>query len=91
MRHVAPKFFNMVVDSLLFSSREHRYLFGEKFIAALEKEVEMDSKMNKIGRYGGLSSGHKFNYSNREGDRQGGGYRNSNFSKKGGDNWNWGN
>jgi hypothetical protein len=90
MRHVAPKFSNMVVDPLLFSSREHRYLSGEKFITALDKEAEMDSKMDKIGRYGGHSSGHKGNYSNREGDHQGGGYLNSKFCNKGGDNWNWG-
>ncbi|KAK4012406.1 hypothetical protein OUZ56_021505 [Daphnia magna] len=91
MRHVAPKFSSMVVDPLLFSSREHRYLFGEKFITALDKEAEMDSKMDKIGRYGGHSSSRKGNYSHRKGDNQGGGSRtNNNFnnSSKGGANWN---
>ncbi|KZR97134.1 Uncharacterized protein APZ42_008163, partial [Daphnia magna] len=71
MRHVAPKFSSMVVDPLLFSSREHRYLFGDKFITALDKEAEMDSKMDKIGRYGGHSSSRKGNYSHRKGDNQG--------------------
>ncbi|KZS04654.1 Uncharacterized protein APZ42_032360 [Daphnia magna] len=94
MSHVAPKFSSMVVDPLLFSSREHRYLFGEKFITALDKEAEMDSKMdNNIGRYGGHSSSRKGNYSHRKGNHQGGGSRtNNNFnnSSKGGANWNRG-
>ncbi|KZR98490.1 Uncharacterized protein APZ42_006071, partial [Daphnia magna] len=93
MRHVAPKFSSMVVDPLLFSSREHRYLFGDKFITALDKEAEMDSKVDKIGRYGGHSSSRKGNYSHRKGDNQGGGSRtNNNFNNsiKGGVNWNWG-
>ena len=38
MRQVAPKFSSMVVDPLLFTSREHRYLFGEKFITALDQD-----------------------------------------------------
>lgn len=46
MRHVAPKFSSMVVDPLLFSSREHRYLFGDIFITALDKEAEMDGFQN---------------------------------------------
>ncbi len=93
MRHVAPKFSSMVMDPLLFSSREHRYLFGEKFITALDKEAEMDSKMDKIGRYGGHSSSRKGNYSNRKGDQQSSGSRSNNYSSnnnKDGANWNWG-
>jgi hypothetical protein len=97
MRHVAPKFSSMVMDPLLFSSREHRYLFGEKFITALDKEAELDSKMDKIGRYGGHSSSRKGNYSNRKGDQQSSGSRSNNYSNnysnnnnKGGANWNWG-
>ncbi len=85
------------MDPLLFSSREHRYLFGEKFITALDKEAELDSKMDKIGRYGGHSSSRKSNYSNRKGDQQSSGSRSNNYSNnysnnnnKGGANWNWG-
>lgn len=40
MRHIAPKFSGMLIDPLLFSSREHRYLFGERFITALDKEAD---------------------------------------------------
>ena len=48
MRHVAPKFSNMVDDPMLFSSRDHRHLFGERFITALDKEADLDAKMDKI-------------------------------------------
>lgn len=62
MRHVAPKYANMLIYPRLFSSREHRYLFGEQFIDALEKEADIDAKMDKDGRYGGsrISSGGKY-------------------------------
>lgn len=56
MRHIAPKFSGMLIDPLLFSSREHRYLFGERFITALDKEADADARMDKIGRAGGPQS-----------------------------------
>ena len=52
----------------------------------------MDSKMDKIGRYGGHSSSRKGNFSSRKGDQQSSGSRNNNYSNKnnkGGANWNW--
>ena len=96
MRHVAPKFSNMVDDPMLFSSRDHRHLFGERFITALDKEADLDAKMDKIGRYGGHNTSRRGNYQNRRGDYQSGGSRggynnnsnNSNNFKK--PNWNWG-
>lgn len=91
MRHVAPKFCNMVVGPLLFSSQEHRYHFWEKFITVLGKEAEVDSKMDKI-RYGGHSSSRKGTFSHL-GDQESGGFRtssNPNNSSKGGSNSNWG-
>lgn len=65
MRHVVPKFSSMVVDPLPFSSREHHCLFREKFIFALDKEAEMDFKVDKIELYDGHSSSRKGNYSHR--------------------------
>ncbi|KAI9555870.1 hypothetical protein GHT06_018387 [Daphnia sinensis] len=56
MRHCAPKFSTMLIDNRLFSSRDYRYLFGNKFIDALEKEAIADAKMDQIGRYGGPSN-----------------------------------
>jgi hypothetical protein len=99
MRHVAPKFSNMVMDPLLFSSRDHRHLFGSRFITALDKEADLDAKMDKIGRYGGHNNSRRGNYQGRKGDYQSGGgsrgHYNSNnnsngstFNKKA--NWNWG-
>ena len=84
MRHVAPKFSNMIIDPLLFSTREHRSLFGGRFIAALDKEADLDAKMDKIGRYGGHNSSRRGNYQNRKGDYHSD--YNSNSKKA---NWNW--
>lgn len=41
VRHVAPFFQNMSMEPTLFSSRQHQFLFGEKFIKALDKEADL--------------------------------------------------
>ncbi len=43
MRNFAPKFSTMLIDIRLFSSRDYRNLFGNKFIGALEKEAINDA------------------------------------------------
>lgn len=86
IRHVAPKFSNMLVVPLLFSTRDHRYLFGEKFISAMNKEADIDAKMDKIGRLGGYHSSRRGNAFSRKGDYHSGGGT-SNYPKP---NWNCG-
>lgn len=87
MRHVTPKFSNMLSDPLLFSTRDHRYLFCEKFIAALDKEAELDANMDKIGRYGGQNASRLGNSQHRKGDYHSRGSSTTNPNKA---NWNWG-
>ena len=88
MRHIAPNYSTMLIDPLFFSTHDHRYFFGDKFIDALEKEAAADVKLDKIGRAGGqnFSRGGHNNFQNRKGDgRSGGG---ANF-KSGGGGYNW--
>lgn len=47
MHHVETKNSNILIDSRLFSSREHRYLFGEQFIDGMGKETDIDAKLTK--------------------------------------------
>lgn len=68
IRHVAPKFSNMLDDPLLFSTRDHRYLFGEKFISAMDKEADIDAQLDKIGRLGGHHSSRRGNNFSHKGD-----------------------
>lgn len=59
---------------------------GKKFISAMDKEVDIDAKMNKIGRLGGHHSSRRGNAFSRKGDCHSGGGT-SNHPKP---NWNWG-
>jgi hypothetical protein len=71
---------------MLFSTRDHRYLFGEKFISAMDKEADIDAQLDKIGRLDGHHSsrrGNNFSYKGYY--RPSGGA--SNHPKP---NWNWG-
>jgi hypothetical protein len=85
MRHCAPKFSTMLIDNRLFSSRDYRNLFGNKFIDALEKEAIADAKMDQIGRYGGPSNSRGGNTHFRKGGSNSG--SGANFKSNG--NWNF--
>ena len=85
MRHCAPKFSTMLIDNRLFSSRDYRNLFGNKFIDALEKEAIADAKMDQIGRYGGPSNSRGGNTHFRKGGFNSG--SGANFKSNG--NWNF--
>lgn len=58
IRHASPNYSNLLIDPRLFSTRDHRKLFADKFVDASEKDAAADVKLDKIGRAGDQNSSH---------------------------------